>query len=162
MFSEGKSPIEVVRVRYMYREYWELTGRHKLAQIYGEAKYDLPGLLRLHKIVKDLWMKEHHIKNVFELAKYNELERLQGKVEYLRNEIDMLEREKANATHHIFKLNRTIDELQSLAQRSGEMAHMNHGTEWQDYTHNLPILYSESPSNSIQPNMEWHFQRILI
>ena len=46
-------------------------------------------------------MNEHDKKNVFELTKYNELERLQGKVEYLRNEIDMLKREKANATHHI-------------------------------------------------------------
>ena len=42
LFSEGKSPIEVAialdepgdRVRAMYREYWELTGRYKLAQIY--------------------------------------------------------------------------------------------------------------------------------
>ena len=46
MFSEGKSPIEVAialdepgdRVRAMYREYWELTGMYKLAQIYDEAK----------------------------------------------------------------------------------------------------------------------------
>jgi transposase len=62
MFSEGKSPIEVAialdepgdRVRAMYREYCDLTGRYKLAQIYNEARYDLRGLLRLHKIVKDL------------------------------------------------------------------------------------------------------------
>jgi hypothetical protein len=40
LFSEGKSPLEVAialdepvdRVRYMYREYWELTGRYRLAQ----------------------------------------------------------------------------------------------------------------------------------
>jgi hypothetical protein len=45
LFSEGKSPIEVAialdepgdRVWYMYREYWELTWRYKLAQIYDEA-----------------------------------------------------------------------------------------------------------------------------
>jgi hypothetical protein len=160
LFAEGKTPIEVVialdepgdRVRYMYREYWELTGRYKLAQIYDEARYDLPGLLRLHRIVKDLAMNEHDIKNVFELAKYNELERLQGKVEYLRNEIDMLEQEKSKATHHILKLNRTIDEMQSLAQKSGEMAYINPGTGWHDNAHLIP--YSEPLSNSIQYNKE--------
>jgi hypothetical protein len=54
MFSEGKSPIEVAilldlaadRVRAIYREYWELTGRYELAQIYDEAKKYLPSLLR--------------------------------------------------------------------------------------------------------------------
>jgi hypothetical protein len=58
MFSEGKSPIEVAialdepgdRVRAMYREYWELSGRYELTQIYDEAKHYLPDLLRLHKI----------------------------------------------------------------------------------------------------------------
>jgi len=62
LFSEGKSLVEVAialdepgdRVRAMYREYWELTGRYELAQIYDEARYDIRGLLRLHKIVKDL------------------------------------------------------------------------------------------------------------
>ncbi len=42
MFSEGKSPVEVAieldepgdRVRAMYKEYCDLTGPYKLAQIY--------------------------------------------------------------------------------------------------------------------------------
>src|SRR5215831_7999981 len=62
LFSEGRSPIDVAigldepgdRVRAMYREYWELTVRFELTQIYDEARYDIRGLLRLHKIVKDL------------------------------------------------------------------------------------------------------------
>src|SRR5215469_2086583 len=61
MFSDGKSPVEVAialdepgdRVRAMYREYWDLSGRHELAQLYdGAKKYlGLPNLLRLHKIL---------------------------------------------------------------------------------------------------------------
>ena len=55
MFSEGKSPVEVAilldlaadRLRAIYREYWELTGRFELAQIYNEARYDLDGLFCL-------------------------------------------------------------------------------------------------------------------
>src|SRR5215831_2207862 len=87
LFSEGKSPVEVAialdqpgdRVRAMYREYWELTGRYELVQIYDEARYDLRGLLRLHRIIKHLKMEEHDIKKIFELAKYNQLELLQWK-----------------------------------------------------------------------------------
>src|SRR5215469_15890545 len=79
LFSEGKSPVEVAialdqpgdRVRAMYREYWELTGRFELAQIYDQARSDLGGLLRLHRIIKRLGMNEHDIMKVFELAKYN-------------------------------------------------------------------------------------------
>src|SRR5262249_45743584 len=49
MFSEGKSPIEVSialdepgdLVRAIYREYWELTGKFELAQIYDKGRYDL-------------------------------------------------------------------------------------------------------------------------
>jgi DNA-binding CsgD family transcriptional regulator len=94
LFSEGKSPVEIAilldlaadRVRTIYREYWELSGRYELAQIYEEARYNLANLLKLHKIVKDLGLNEKEIIKVLELVKHNELERLQWKVEHLRNE----------------------------------------------------------------------------
>ena len=62
LFSELKTPVEVAialdlpvdQVRAIYREYWELDGMYRLAQIYEEAKYDLHDLLRLHRIVKGL------------------------------------------------------------------------------------------------------------
>jgi hypothetical protein len=41
-------------VHAIYREFWELKGMYRLAQIYDEAKYDLRDLLRLHKTVNDL------------------------------------------------------------------------------------------------------------
>ena len=56
-------------VRAMYREYWELTGRYKLAQIYDEARYNLSDLLKLHKWVKDLGMEENDVIKVLEFAK---------------------------------------------------------------------------------------------
>src|SRR5215467_9300689 len=132
MFSEGKSPIEVAialdepgdRVRTLYREYWELTGRFELAQIYDQARYDLGGLLRLHRIITRLGMGEHDIKKVFELAKYNQLELLQWKVQYLANEVNMLEFQKAKATSDILKLNSAMNQLQSslpLPQKGEEM-----------------------------------------
>jgi hypothetical protein len=145
MFSEGRSPVEVAilldlaadRVRAIYREYWELTGRFDLAQVYDEARSDLRGLLRLHKIIKRLEMEEHDIKKVFELAKYNQLELLQWKVQYLAEEVNMLEFQKAKATKDILKLNSAINQLESslpLLQKGEEMGHMNQGTEWYDNT----------------------------
>jgi hypothetical protein len=157
MFSEGKSPIEVAialdlagdRVRAIYREYWELTGRYNLAQIYDEARYDLRGLLRLHKIVNDLGMDEKEIIKVLELAKHNELERLQWKVEYLRNEVEMLENQKWNSTNQILKLNRMMEELQSsLPQKRGEIAYMNQESGWYDNTDNLYPTYREADTSS--------------
>ncbi len=94
-------------------------GRYKLTQIYDEARYNISNRLRLHKIVKDLGMEENDIIKVLELAKHNELERLQWKVEYLRNEVDMLENEKWKSTNQILKLNRMIDELQSSLPQNG-------------------------------------------
>jgi hypothetical protein len=60
----------------MYREYWDLTGRYKLAQIYNEARYNLSNLFKLHKIVRDMGMEENDVIKVLELAKHNELEHL--------------------------------------------------------------------------------------
>jgi len=165
MFSEGKSPVEVAvaldepgdRVRAMYREYWELSGRYELAQIYDEARYVVRGLVRLHKIVKDRGLGEREIIKVLELAKYDELQNLQWKVEYLRNEVNMLENEKWKSTNQILKLNRMIDEFKgSLAQKRGEMAYMNQETGWYDNTDNQGQgffqLASEMISNSVISN----------
>ena len=151
MFSEGRSPVEVAiqldlaadRVRALYREYWELTGRFELAQIYDEARYDLRGLLRLHRIIKRLGMEEHDIKKVFELAKYNQLELLQWKVQYLTNEVNMLEFQKAKATSDILKLNSAINQLESSLPLPQKRKEMNDGTQW---------YHIEYP----QPDTDWY------
>jgi hypothetical protein len=157
LFSEGKSPIEVAiqldlaadRVRAIYREYWELSGRYRLTQIYDEARYDLRGLLRLHKIVKDLGLGEKEIIKVLELAKYDELQNLQWKVEYLRNEVNVLENENWKSTNQILKLNRMIEECEgSLAKKRGEMAYMNQESGWYDNTSNLYPTYLQPPTSS--------------
>ena len=78
LLSEGKTTVEVVialdlaadHVLAICREYWELKHMYELGQIYDKAKDYLHSLLRLYKIVQDLGMGEHDIRNVFELAKY--------------------------------------------------------------------------------------------
>ena len=105
--------------------------------------------MKLHKIVKDLGLGEKEIIKVLELAKYDELQNLQWKVEYLRNEINMLEMEKWKSTNQILKLNRMIDEYEgSLAKKRGETAHMNQETGWYDNTSNLYPTYTEPDTSS--------------
>jgi prefoldin subunit 5 len=78
-------------------------------------------------------MGEHDIRNVFDLVKHDQLQKLQGKVEYLRNDIDMLEAQKAKCSNHILILNRRIDKFQgmfsmhesSLPHKREEMTYMN-------------------------------------
>jgi hypothetical protein len=151
LFSEDKSPIQVVialdlpahYVQAKYQEYWECKHMYELVQIY-EARYDLYSFLKLCKIAKDLGMEENDIRNIFELAKHNQLQYLQWKVQYLKNEIKMLEDQKTKATKHLLVLNRRIDDMYvPWAQQKGQMGYMNKESEWYDNTNNLyPVPYS--------------------
>jgi hypothetical protein len=155
LFSEGKTTVDVVialdlpadQVRAIYRQYWDLKHMYELGQIYDEAEYDLHKLLRLHKIVKGLGMEEHDIINVLELAKNNQLEYLQWKVEYLRNDIEMLEVQKTKSTNDILKLNKIVDEFEgTLARKRGEV---NQEPGRYDNIENLyPVAYSEPYTSS--------------
>jgi hypothetical protein len=118
---KDKSSRDWLGVKSIRSEYWELDHMHKLAQIYDEVKYDLYSLLRLHKIVKDLGMNEHDIRNVLELAKYNQLQNLQREAQRIRSEINMVEAEKTEAMSQIFRLKRRIHESEeTLTQKRAE------------------------------------------
>jgi hypothetical protein len=148
LFSEGKTPVEVVialdlpadQVQAIYREYWELKGMHKLAQIYDEVKCDLHSLLSLYKVVKDLGMEEHEIINVLQLASSHHLEHLQWKAEYLRNDIDRLEVQKTKCSNHILKLYRRIDEFQAALNNS-KFSQSNSGWDSIDISYASMIDY---------------------
>ena len=128
MFSELKTPLEVAialdlaahEVRAIYREYWELDGMHKLAQIYDEAKYDLHDLLRLYRIAKGLGMNEHDIRNILDLVKNNRLQTLQREAQHRRSEITILETEKTEAMSQIFRLKRMIHESEETLTQKKE------------------------------------------
>jgi hypothetical protein len=133
MFSEGKSPLEVAialdqpagRVRAIYREFWELNNMYQLVETYDQIKDYLPSILRLHKIINDLGTREQEIINVLELANNHQLKHLQWKVEYLRNDIDMLEVQKAKCSNHILILNRRIDEFRGTLNNSSKFSQPN-------------------------------------
>jgi hypothetical protein len=145
LFSEGKKPVQVVIaldipadvVYAIYREYLELNGMYDVLQIHDQirysGKYSLPSFLRLHRFVNDLGMEEQQIINVLDLANHNQLEYLQGKVEYLGTEINNLELQKAECTNHVLTLNRRVDDLieivnmyeSSLNEKREEIAFLN-------------------------------------
>jgi hypothetical protein len=134
LFSEGKSPVEVVikldlaadRVRAIFQDYLELEARHDLAEIYNNlGANSLFRIIRLCEICKNLRMNEHDIYRALDIAKHGELQNLQWKVEYLHNEINALEAKKARATSELLSINKMKDELPSfLAQNR----YMNQGT----------------------------------
>jgi hypothetical protein len=84
------------------------------------------------------------------MAKYNQLELLQWKVQYLTDEVNKLEFQKAKATSDILKLNTAMNELESslpLPQRGEET---NQERRWYDKNRNLyPIEYP-------QPDTDWY------
>src|SRR5581483_5553869 len=106
MFSEDMTPMQVVieldlepeEVRTIYRQYLEIKNMYDLLQIYDQIRhsniYSISSFLKLYKILSNLRMGEQQIINVLNLAKRNQLELLQWKVEYLANEINTLEEEK--------------------------------------------------------------------
>jgi chromosome segregation ATPase len=118
-----------------------------IKQIYDEARSDLGGLLGLYKIVKDLEMQEHDIKKVFELAKYNQLEILQWKVQYLTEEVNMLEFQKAKATSDILKLNSAMNQLESSLPLAQQREEMNRTGWYDDNSYLYPVEYPQPDTN---------------
>jgi prefoldin subunit 5 len=92
-------------------------------------------------------MEKQDIINVLEFVKYNQLRSLQWKAAYLRYQINMLEKEKTEATSQIFRLKRMIGESEeTLAQKIKEMAQESRSC---DNTGDLyPVPYSEPDTNS--------------
>ena len=87
-----------------------------------------------------------------ELAKNNQLQYLQWKVEYLRNDVDMLEAQKTKCTNDILKLNKVMDEFQlSLPHKGGAMTYMDH--EPRMLQGPIPMTYNTDYS---YPNINWY------
>ncbi|MDQ6862454.1 MAG: hypothetical protein M3044_01385 [Thermoproteota archaeon] len=139
LFSEGKTPVDVVvtldlpadEVRAIYRDYWALNDMHELVEVYDQTS--LPSLLKLYRIVNAEGMGEQEIINILKLANNNELPYLQERTDYLRDQINILELEKAKCTNHVLILSKRIDELSetvnvyesSLEEKREEVARLN-------------------------------------
>jgi hypothetical protein len=124
LFSEGKNTVDVAldlradEVQVIYREFWELNDMHQLVEAYDQIKDNLPSFLRLHKTLNDVGMGEQEIINVLNLANSHQLEHLQSKAEYLRNDIETLEVQKTI-------LNKIINESQEILNNSSKFFQPN-------------------------------------
>ena len=116
MFSEGKTTVQGVialdiaadEVRAIYRDFCGLNNMHQLVEIYDEIEDYLPSLLGLHRLVKNQGMGEQEIVNVLKLVNSNEIQLLQERVDYLRNQLRILEIEVKNKEYNLSTLdNRT-------------------------------------------------------
>jgi predicted nuclease with TOPRIM domain len=96
-------------------------------------KKNFPSIASKHQIVEKQWMGENEVINVLKLANNNELPYLQDKVEFLRNDQNNLELEKAECTNHVLTLTRRIDDLREtvnvyesfLSEKREETAFLN-------------------------------------
>jgi hypothetical protein len=70
-------------------------------------------------------MGEQEIINVLNLADSHQLKHLQWKVEYLRNDIEMLEVQKTKCSHHLLNLSRRIREFQETRNNISKFSQPN-------------------------------------
>ena len=101
------------REEYVVQLYKENNSIRQIANLVHMSFRDIGVIINRAKLQaeRERGLGEKEIIKVLELAKYDELENLQWKVEYLRNEVNLLEKEKWKSTNQILKLYRMIDEF---------------------------------------------------
>jgi transposase len=116
LFLQGKQSVEVAieldmpadRVEELHVQYWRLSELDDLEELYYEAGYSLPLLLRLHNILKDKRItKDKDISDLIELAN-DGLPNLRAKFEMLLNQVTVLENEKTALSTEILGLRNSI------------------------------------------------------
>ncbi len=130
MFSEGKTPVQVVialdigadEVRAMYREFLGLENMHKLVEVYDEMENYLPSLLELFRIIESRGINKNDIIDVLMLINTGQVPYLQKKVANLTYGIDWLENEIKKKEYNLSTLNSGTREL---TYRGDEIYPMN-------------------------------------
>jgi chromosome segregation ATPase len=96
------------KVEELHVQYWRLSKLDDLEELYYEAGYSLPLILRLHDILKDNKItKDKDIKELIELANHS-LPEIRNRFEELLNQVGTLENEKATLNTEILGLRNSI------------------------------------------------------
>ncbi|MGB7956750.1 MAG: hypothetical protein WCF23_22485 [Candidatus Nitrosopolaris sp.] len=166
LFSEGKTPVQVVialdiaadEVRAIYRDFM-----HQLVEIYDEIEDYLPSLLRLHRLVKNQGMGEQEIVNVLKLANSNEIQLLQERVDYLRNQLRKLEIEVKNKEYNLSTLDNRMRQITYRAIPLGDKS-IRHVSSYMGLTRRNDFtkisngykINHDSDTEVIYASGEWH------
>jgi hypothetical protein len=147
LFLQGKQSVEVAieldmpadQVEELHVQYWRLSKLDDLEELYYEAGYSLPLLLRLHNILKDKRItKDKDISDLIELAN-DGLPNLRARFEMLLDQVTVLENEKNSLSTEILGLRNSIYtnnefirkqnvQLRSLHRKLGELQIMLRNT----------------------------------
>jgi hypothetical protein len=155
MFSEGKTPVDVVieldlpadEVREIYRQFLELKNMYKLIEVYDEMQNYLPSLLELFRIIESRGLNKNDIVDVLMLINTGQVPFLQKKVANLTNAIEWLGNEIKKKEYILSTLNNRMRELTS---RGDEIYPMNNSTNELDYRPDkiYPALMDDKPVSS--------------
>jgi hypothetical protein len=116
LFLQGKQSVEVAieldmpadHVEELQVQYWRLSKLDDLEELYHEAGYSLPFLLRLHNILMDKRItNDKDIHELIELANHG-LPDIRNRFEELLNQVAALENEKATLNTDILGLRNSI------------------------------------------------------
>ena len=119
MFSEGKTPVDVVigldlrpdEVQEIYRQFLELKNMYKLVEVYDEMENYLPSLLELFRIIESRGINKNDIIDVLMLINTGRLPYLQKKVANLTSAVSWLENEIKKKEYNLSTLNSRTREL---------------------------------------------------
>ncbi len=134
MFSEGKTPVDVVieldlpadEVQEIYRQFLGLKNMHKLVEVYDEMQNYLPSLLELFRIIESRGINKNDIIDVLKIINTGQLPYLQKKVTNLTYGIDWLENEIKKKRYTLSILHTRTREL---TYRGDELYPMNNSTK---------------------------------
>jgi hypothetical protein len=119
MFSEGKTPVDVVialdlpadEVREIYRQFLELNNMYNLVEVYDEMQNYLPSLLELFRIIESRGIDKNDIIDVLLLINTGQVPFLQKKVANLTSAASWLENEIKKKEYNLSILNSGTREL---------------------------------------------------
>ena len=160
MFSEGKTPVDVVigldlppdEVREIYRQFLGLKNMHKLVEVYDEMENYLPSLLELFRIIESRGINKNDIIDVLMLINTGQLPYLQKKVANLTSAVSWLENEIKKKEYTLSTLNTRTREL---TYRGDEIYPMNNSTKELTYRADkiYPTLMDDKTIRPVSSNM---------
>ena len=160
MFSEGKTPVDVVigldfrpdEVQEIYRQFLELNNMYNLVEVYDEMENYLPSLLELFRIIESRGINKNDIIDVLMLINTGQVPYLQKKVANLTSGIEWLENEIKKKEYILSTLNNRTREL---TYRGDEIYPMNNSTK--DLTYRAdkryPTLMEDKTIRPLSSNM---------